>query len=276
MWNLMTNPSPLFSRTAIKNGRRRVKSDGLFLHQIAAEEIQEKLQDINRAFTKKAVVTGHKDFWAEKFPDAVVVNDEDYLDFQEQSFDLVIHAMALHCANDPVGQLIQARRALRSDGFLLAVALGGQTLFELRDAFRNAETRVLGGIAPRVLPMGDIRDLGALLGRAGFALPVADKFSVPVRYGSALALLKDLRAMGETNCLNERPKTFSTRTLFAALEDEYRKMYAEGDHIIATYELVFLTGWVPDPSQQQPLRPGSAQIHLSDVLPPRELGKDEK
>ncbi len=146
------------------------------------------------------------------------------------------------------------------------MAFGGRSLHELRTALAEAEVRLSGGLSPRVLPMADIRDLGALLQRAGFALPVADSTTIPVRYRDALHLMRDLRAMGEQNALAERPRCFAPRALFAAAAALYSESFADGDGVTATIELVTLTGWAPDPSQPRPLRPGSASARLADAL----------
>ncbi len=175
--------------------------------------------------------------------------------------------MALQWADDPVGQLVQARRALRPDGLFLAVFPGGQTLSELRAALAEAETALRGGLSPRVAPMGELRDLGGLLQRSGFALPVADTAPLTVTYRSALHLMRDLRAMGETNALAARDRRFAPRALFARAAEIYHAHFAaDADRVRATFELVFLTGWAPDESQQKPMRPGSAKARLADAL----------
>jgi hypothetical protein len=175
--------------------------------------------------------------------------------------------MGLHWANDPLGQLVQCRHALRPDGLFIAVLLGGRTLHELRSSLAEAETLVTGGLSPRVLPMGEIRDLGALMQRAGFALPVADSFNQTVHYSSFATLCADLRAMGETNALAARLRRFTGRTVLAAAEAIYRANFATpDDRLKATFDLVFLTGWAPHESQQQPLRPGSAKARLAEAL----------
>jgi SAM-dependent methyltransferase len=255
-------------RAALAAHRRRAERLGMasFLHDLAADEIEERLAEVNRRFTEIAVVTGHPPVWRERFPDARIVPDDDLLDLTPGAHDLVIHALSLHWANDPVGQLVQSRRALRPDGLLLCVSFGGQTLAELRTALAEAEVALTGGLSPRVLPMGEIRDLGGLLQRAGLALPVADSVVQTVTYADPKSLLRDLRAMGETNAMTDRARR-TPRQLF----DEAARVYASGfpandDRIRATFELVFLTGWAPDESQQKPLRPGSAKARLADAL----------
>jgi hypothetical protein len=181
--------------------------------------------------------------------------------------DLVIHALGLHWAGDPVGQLVQCRHALRPDGLLLAPMFGGQTLHELRTALAEAETEVTGGLSPRVLPMAEIRDLGALLQRAGFALPVADSFTKTVLYRDLFHLMADLRAMGEGNALAARLRRPTRRAVFTRAAEIYASSFGREDgHIPATFEIIVLTGWAPAGTQQKPLRPGSAAQRLADAL----------
>ena len=235
----------------------------LFLHEEVADEVQERLREVNRAFTAPAFVGGFPTFAP---PGAVVVPDDEVLALQPGAHDLVVHALALHWANDPVGQLVQCRRALKADGLFLGFLFGGQTLAELRACLAQAEAEVTGGLSPRVLPMGEIRDLGALLQRAGFALPVADSFTKTVTYGDFGALLHDLRGMGEGNALAARLRYPTRRAVFARAADLYAAHHAEGGRLRATFEIICLTGWVPDDSQQKPLRPGSAAQRLADAL----------
>jgi SAM-dependent methyltransferase len=277
----MTAAPPLTDRSALALHRARARrhpnhDDALFLHRIARADIEERLIEVNRTFTAPALVTGFPREWAQLCADATVVPDDDLLDLQPQAHDLVVHAMGLHWANDPVGQLIQCRRALRPDGLFIAVLPGGETLGELRASLAEAEVEISGGISPRVLPMAEIRDLGALMQRAGFALPVADSTREVVQYRSLSALFRDLRAMGETNALAGRLRRFSSRPLFAAAEAVYAGNFQTADgHLRATFELQFLTGWAPHESQQTPLRPGSAKARLADALrvPERPLPK---
>jgi hypothetical protein len=191
----------------------------------------------------------------------------DVLDLQPGAHDLVLHAMGLHWADDPVGQVVQCTRALRSDGLFLSAAFGGATLTELRTALSEAEARVMGGISPRVAPMAEVRDMGALLQRAGLALPVADTLRKTVTYANAIALMHDLRAMGEGNALAARHRAVPPRALFPTTAAIYEKSFpAEENRIRATFEFVFLTGWAPHESQQKPLRPGAATSRLADAL----------
>lgn len=214
--------------------------------------------------------------WREILPDARIVADDEVLDLEEAAHDLVIHVLSLHWANDPVGQLIQCRRALSPDGVFLCVLFGGQTLSELRAALAEAESRLTGGLSPRVLPMGEIRDLGALLQRAGLALPVADAVKRTVTYATMFHLIADLRAMGEGNALALRSRRATPRALFPEAAAIYAGAYpAGGGRIAATFETIWLTGWAPHPSQQKPLRPGSAAMRLADALGATESNPDD-
>lgn len=280
----MQPPPDLFDRDAIAAHRARAQREALFLHDAAIAEIKERLIEVNRAFTAPAIVTGHAAPWRAAFPDATILADDPTLGMEQGAHDLIIHALALHLANDPVGQLVQCRRALRPDGLMLAVLFGGQTLHELRAALSEAETRLTGGLSPRVVPMGEIRDLGALLQRAGFALPVADAARHQVSYATPFGLMHDLRHMGEANPMAGRKRGATPRALLQQAAAIYAQNFGAPDgRIGATFDLIYLTGWCPAPSQQQPLRPGSAQQRLADALNTREHdpeapapGTDEK
>jgi SAM-dependent methyltransferase len=205
------------------------------------------------------------------------VGDEEALPFAAESFNLVVSLLALHGVNDLPGSLVQIRRALKPDGLFLACLLGGATLTELRQAFTQAEAEVEGGASPRVAPFADLRDLGALLQRAGFALPVTDADAVVVRYADPFALMRDLRAMGLANALAQRRRAPLRRATLLRAAAIYAERYADPDgRVRATFELVWLSGWAPHESQQKPLRPGSAQTRLADALGTREIGAGEK
>lgn len=200
-----------------------------------------------------------------------VIADEEALPFRDGSLDLVVSALALQFVNDLPGTLIQIRRALKPDGLFLAALLGGDTLTELRQAFAAAEAEVEGGASPHVAPFADVRELGALLQRAGFALPVTDADRLTVRYASPFALMADLRRMGGTNALAERRRMPLRRATLARMAEIYAERFADADgRIRATFESVWLSGWAPHESQQKPLRPGSAQTRLADALGVRE------
>jgi SAM-dependent methyltransferase len=206
-----------------------------------------------------------------------VAADEEALPFRDGSLDLVVSALALQFVNDLPGTLIQIRRALKPDGLFLAALIGGDSLAELRAAFAQAESELEGGISPRVAPFADLRDLGALLQRAGFALPVTDIDRVTVRYASPLALMHDLRRMGATNVLTERRRKPLRRATLQRLFEIYAERFADPDgRIRATFEIVWLSGWAPHESQQQPLKPGSAKTRLADALRTTEVSTGEK
>lgn len=257
----------LFDRTALRSHRSRARLDALFLHETALEEVQDRLSMVNRSFTRVAIISPFPEIWAPHFPDAIIVADTDTLDLASDQFDLVVHAMCLHWANDPVGQLIQCRRALKEDGLCLAILLGGQTLHELRSVLSQAESNVTGGISPRIAPMAEIRELGGLLQRAGLALPVADNLALTAQYRDMTHLMHDLRAMGETNALTDRLRHPTRRAVLDTAAALYQTHFATPDgYISASFELICLTGWAPSDSQQKPLRPGSAQVRLADAL----------
>jgi SAM-dependent methyltransferase len=256
---------PLTDRPALI--RNRARATAFFLQDEAVLEVQERLIEVNRTFTAPAVITGFPALWRAAFPQAIITPDDDTLNLQPQAHDLVIHALALHWANDPVGQLIQSLRALRPDGLFLGILFGGQTLAELRACLAQAEAEITGGLSPRVLPMGEIRDLGALLQRAGFALPVADSFTRTVLYRDTLHLMHDLRAMGEANAMTSRLRRPTRRAVLLRAATLYAHTHANRDgRIPATFEMICLTGWAPADSQQKPLRPGSAAQKLADAL----------
>lgn len=260
--------TPLTDRAALhRNRQRALHAPALFLHEIAADEVEDRLSLVNKSFTAPAVVTGFPQFWQTRLPQARTVADDEVLTLEPGAHDLVVHALCLHWANDPVGQLIQARRALRPDGLLLAALFGGGTLHELRSALAQAEAEISGGLSPRVLPMAEIRDLGALMQRAGLSLPVADTQPLRTSYASPLALMHDLRAMGESNAMTARHRALTRRSVLDRACDIYAQAFGTSDgRIPATFEMIFLTGWSPDASQPQPLRPGSASARLAEAL----------
>jgi len=207
----------------------------------------------------------------------LVTADEEVLPFRDASLDLVVSALALQFVNDLPGVLVQIRRALKPDGLFLAALIGGDTLTELRQSFAAAESEIEGGVSPRVAPFADLRDLGALLQRAGFALPVTDTDRVIVRYDSAFGLMRDLRRMGATNALLDRRRTPLKRATLMRMAEIYAQRFADSDgRLRATFEIVWLSGWAPHPDQQQPLKPGSAQARLADALGTREISTGEK
>jgi SAM-dependent methyltransferase len=205
------------------------------------------------------------------------VADEEALPFRDASLDLVVSALALQFVNDLPGALLQIRRALKPDGLFLAALLGGGTLTELRQAFAAAESDVEGGVSPRVAPFADLRDLGALLQRAGFALPVTDTDHLIVRYNTVFGLTHDLRRMGATNALLDRRRAPLKRATLMRMAEIYAQRFADADgRVRATFEIVWLSGWAPHPRQQQPLKPGSASTRLADALGTPEISAGEK
>jgi hypothetical protein len=269
---LMQTQPKLTDRAALTRNRARADQDkGMFLHDAAIEEVQDRLSMVNRSFTRPAIVTGFPEIWRRCLPTAVIVEDADTLDLTVGGHDLVVHALGLHWADDPVGQIIQSRRALCADGLFMAATFGGQTLNELRAALAQAESEVTGGLSPRVVPMGEIRDMGALLQRAGLALPVADSVPLRVNYESPWALMNDLRAMGEANALDQRLRRPTRRAVLIRAAELYVETFMEEGRIPATFDLIFMTGWAPDDSQQKPLRPGSASARLADALGASEI-----
>jgi SAM-dependent methyltransferase len=196
-----------------------------------------------------------------------VIADEEGLPFAEESFDLIVSVLSLHAVNDLPGALVQIRRALAPDGLFLAALFGGTTLSELRRAFTSGESDILGGTSPRVAPFADVRDLGSLLQRAGFALPVADIERTTIRYSEFATLVADLRALGESCALMDRSRLLLRRDVLAASLNHYAAHDADADEKWrATFDVVYLTGWAPHESQPKPLKPGRAQTRLADAL----------
>lgn len=280
----MQTPPQLFDPGLL--AMRRARAEGManradFLHLATAREIAERLKEVNRSFQTPVIIGPRADLWSECLtgsgvPAARHVPDDATLDLEPQAHDLVVHALALHWANDLIGQLVQCRRALRPDGLFIGALFAGRTLTELRRALAQAEIACFGGLSPRVAPMGEIRDLGGLLQRAGLALPVADSLVFDVDYPDARALMHDLRAMGETNVLAGRLRRPLPRGFLEALNASYAAHFpAKHGRIRATFEVVILTGWAPSPDQQKPLRPGSARQRLADALgvPERPAGE---
>jgi SAM-dependent methyltransferase len=224
--------------------------------------VAERLRSSGRAQTVVRLAPG-----PENPAELTVVGDEEALPFAGERFDLAVSLLALHAVNDLPGALIQIRRALKPDGLFLGCLLGGDTLTELRQAFAQGESEVEGGASPRIAPFADLRDLGNLLGRAGFALPVTDIDTVTVRYPDPFALMRDLRAMGLANPLHDRRRAPLRRETLMRAAGAYAERFADGDgRVRATFDLVWLSGWAPHESQQKPLQPGSAKARLADAL----------
>ena len=278
-------PHPvIFDRRLLRARLARAAAIGpaTFLLDRVADDIAERLSAVLRTFDIAVDLGTPTDAVrraiAGRFGTvAAVVADEEALPFRDASLDLVVSALALQFVNDLPGTLIQIRRALKPDGLFLAAMIGGESLAELRTAFAEAEAELEGGVSPRVAPFADLRDLGALLQRAGFALPVTDVDRITVRYASPLALMHDLRRMGAGNALTERRRTPLRRATLRRLLEIYAERFADPDgRICATFEIVWLSGWAPHQSQQQPLAPGSAKTRLADALRTREISAGEK
>jgi SAM-dependent methyltransferase len=198
---------------------------------------------------------------------AGLVGDPERPPLGEAQFDLAVSLLSLHQIDDLPGALIQIRRALKGDGLLLAALPGGDTLTELRQSLLAAESEMTGGASPRVMPFADARALGGLLQRAGFALPVVDSDRFTVRYADMFALMRDLRAFGATNALIDRSRVFARRELFLRAARHYAENFADADgRLRATFEILWLSGWSPHPSQPKPLAPGSAKMRLEDAV----------
>jgi len=235
----------------------------------------DRLRAVIRDFADAADIwtpgEGLKDLARDRFRSFTHVDltdpSNEVLPLAPESLDLALSALAFQFVNDLPGVLSQIRRALRPDGLLLAVMVGGDTLTELRQSFAAAEAECEAGISPRVAPFADLRDIGALLQRAGFALPVTDLDSVVVRYDNAFTLMQDLRRMGATNVLLERRKVPSRRETMLRMAEVYRERFADPDgRIRATFDLIWLSGWAPHPDQPRPLKPGSATASLADAV----------
>ena len=278
----MTVPPRIFDRKAYRARRIRAASAGsdLILIEDTAAQAAFRISAINRRFARGLDLHSRAtafpalqplaDTWVRtgNFADASsAIADDECLPFAEESFDLVTSILSLHAVTDLPGTLIQIRRLLKPDGLFMAAMFGGETLRELRLAFAAAEETTLGGASPRVAPFADVRDVGGLLQRAGFALPVTDVERTVIRYRELPRLFADLRAIGETNVLADRRKEALSKRTLAVLFQEYEARFGDSEkRLPATFEVVFLTGWAPHESQQKPLRPGSAKARLSDAL----------
>jgi SAM-dependent methyltransferase len=267
----------LFDRVLLRARQRRALrgEPATFLLDRVAEDMAERLHAVLREFRAAAdigtpgeqlrhVLAGRAGQLASvALPDL----ESEPLALAPDSLDLAVSALALQFINDLPGVLAQIRRALKPDGLLLAAMIGGETLTELRQAFAEAETECEGGVSPRVAPSADLREIGALLQRTGFALPVTDVDRVVVRYDSAFALMADLRRMGATNVMIERRRTPTRRATLLRMAQIYSERFADPDgRIRATFDIIWLSGWAPHASQQQPLKPGSAKASLAEAV----------
>lgn len=292
IYPLMVDGMDVFDRRLVRLRRERAAANWDahdFLFREVAERLAERLDDVRRRFPMALELGRRGDaltaairtragietiVHAGLSPSAVhgasalaVAADEEALPFRDSAFDLVTSSLSLHWVNDLPGALAQARRALKPDGLFLAAMFGGGTLAELREALMDAEMEEEGGVSPRVSPFADVRDMGALLQRAGFALPVVDVDTITVTYADPLALMRDLRGMGETNAVKARRSGFLRRATLGRAVETYRNRHADADgRIPTTFRVLFVTAWAPAASQPKPLRPGSAAARLADAL----------
>ncbi|MET0867260.1 MAG: methyltransferase domain-containing protein, partial [Pseudorhodoplanes sp.] len=291
----MVPESPLiFDRDLLRRRRLRALREGpvTFLLDHVATEFIDRLSVVKRSFQVAADIGTPTSVLRDRMRehslaetivaiDALATSgiaaDEEALPLSEGSIDLAVSALALQWVNDLPGTLAQIRRALKPDGLFLAALLGGETLIELRQAFAVAEAEIEGGLSPRVAPFGDVRELGGLLQRAGLALPVADVDRLTVRYATPFALMRDLRGMGATNVLIARRRTPLKRATLQRMAEIYADRFSDADgRLRATFDVVWLSGWAPHESQQQPLKPGSAKLRLADALRTIEESAGEK
>ncbi|TCS65088.1 methyltransferase domain-containing protein [Varunaivibrio sulfuroxidans] len=305
----MSDSITIFNRAAVRQHRTRAATaafvDADFLFREVAERLTERLDDVRRSFPH-ALDLGCHDGTVARLLGArgdiatlvqsdlspamtarakdmtdgpagrthhTLAADEEALPFRDHAFDLVLSNLSLHWVNDLPGALVQIRRALKPDGLFLGALLGGQTLWELREALSAAEIECEDGLSPRVSPFADVRDAGNLLTRAGFTLPVADIETITVSYRDPLKLLGDLRAMGESNAVIERRKTpLRRQTLLRAMALYQDRFAAPDGRVPATFQIIYLTAWSPSPDQPQPLARGSATHALADALSSDALG----
>jgi SAM-dependent methyltransferase len=282
----MSERPTIFDRALLQARRRRAFALGAetFLLDRVAGELAERLGAVLRTFARTADIATPVDTLRRALAASGKVGDVAAVEFDDEvlplaagSLDLAVSALALQFVNDLPGALIQIRRALKPDGLFLAALLGGDTLAELREAFAAAESEVEGGVSPRIAPFADLRDLGGLLQRAGFALPVIDSERVTVRYDTVFALMHDLRRMGAANALVERSRKPLRRATLLRMAEIYGERFADPDRRLrATFEVIWLSGWAPHESQQKPLKPGSAQARLADALGAKEISAGEK
>lgn len=296
------NPQTPFDTHLIRQRRTRAAAqygEFNFLKTLVAKEIAERLLDSNRSFETgldigchhgelhaplmatgklgRLIHTDSVDVMVRQARAPRAVMNEEHLAVGDSTVDFATSALAMHRLNDLPGALIQIRRALRPDGLFVGAMFGGETLIELRAAFSEAEAELEGGISPRVSPFADVRDMGGLMQRAGFALPVVDADRHTVTYETPFALLRDLRGMGETNALNERRKQPLRRATLLRMAEIYSERFSEPDgRVRATFQIVYLAGWAPHETQQKPLRRGSATQRLADALNTEEISAGEK
>jgi hypothetical protein len=285
------NPSPEFApfdmELALQRRLRRHAPEGDFLMQRVTQDLADRLDTVSRHFGKAATlhcggpqtarIIRHArpaaeidEIEAARWPDqphAMIRPVEAFIDGGPAAHELVVSMLALHGVNDLPGYLVQARRMLKPDGLFLGCMLGSGTLKELRDVLLHVEAEMSGGASARVAPFADVRDMGGLLQRTGFALPVTDVDEFTVRHADLFALIADLRALGLTNTLEARNRRPLGRAFWSRAAALYAQRFGDSDgRIRSTFSIIWLSGWVPDASQQKPLKPGSAKVSLRDVL----------
>ncbi len=281
----------VFDRAQIKRQRKRFSSspsEHFFLFDWTIKQIEDRLEIVRRTFpscvqigTRGPQLSAHKLGIENTIVTDITGGDieggEDFFPFPQRSVDLIVSPLALHTVNDLPGALVQINQSLKPDGLFIAGMLGGETLRELRECLSEAELELSGGLTPRVAPFADKPQMGDLLQRAGFSLPVVDSEIITVTYESIFILMRDLRFMGEGNAIAQRSRKFTPRSLFLHAGKIYADKFAESDgRITATFEIIFLLGWAPHSSQQQALKPGSAKTRLADFLGTDEIGAGEK
>lgn len=273
----MSQPPRLFDSAQIARNLERRPSRDNFVRDLVFDDLADRLGAHRRDFAHAVLIAPDVDLLPHRVatasglvafhPVEAFGGVDDFPDLPEGQFDLVVSLLHLQAVNDVPGHMARLRARLRPDGLLLVAMIGGESLSELREAFLTADSLVSGGASARVVPMAQVRDAGALLQRAGFALPVADVESHTVRYANPFALMTELKALGAANPLVDRARRFATRTLLAAAATAYQEAAADADgRVRATLEIIWLAGWVPHESQQKPLRPGSAKVSLGDIL----------
>ncbi len=292
---LQINGNPdivIFDRDLIKIKRQRAAENFAnhdFLYQWGKNQISERIYDINRRFTN-AMQIGSRGILAPSHDkiDHIITLDltnnpiesckyfvqasEEFLPIAPKSMDLIISNLNMHNVNDLLGALIQIKHSLKDDGLFIASIFGGETLYELRKIMMKIEVEFYGGVSPRISPFADKPQMGDLLGRAGFTLPVIDSDIITVTYDNIFKLLHDIRGMGESNAIIKRNKTNLDKTFFMRVAEEYKNQFTDKDgRITASFEIIFMLGWSPHKSQQKPLRPGSAKTSLADALGEQEI-----
>ena len=282
------NIMQIFDRKVVRQHRDRAASgydNYSFLKDEIADRMVERLEEINRDFNVVLDLGAHKGVLGKRIKHDLLVSadlsqnmvsncsglrlvcDDEALPFKEASFDLIVSNLAMHWVNDLPGAMLQANRALKPDGLFLASIFGGETLKELRQSLMLAENEINGGVSPRISPFADVRDVGALLQRAEFALPVADSDLITVSYEHPLKLMHDLRGMAESNAVLTRPKAFTSKAVMLRAAEIYSENYGADDgRVPATFQVIYMTGWRSHESQQKPMKPGSAKMRLADAL----------